>query len=87
MIQFNDGPQSAAKISFSLIEILNLALDEPMSLKRKRNLLQQGSDQGFYKIQITMYQVKQKDKKKKKMKKGEVTYLEVSEYTSVAPDI
>ena len=87
MIQFNDGAQSAAKISFSLIEILNLALDEPMSLKRKRNLLQQGSDQGFYKIQITMYQVKQKDKKKKKMKKGEVTYLEVSEYTSVAPDI
>ena len=69
MMQFNDGAQSAAKISFNLIEILNLALDEPMSLKRKRNLLQQGSDQGFYKIQITMYQVKQKDKKKKKMKK------------------
>ena len=69
MMQFNDGAQSAAKISLNLIEILNLALDEPMSLKRKRNLLQQGSDQGFYKIQITMYQVKQKDKKKKKMKK------------------
>lgn len=43
MRQFNNGAQSAAKI-------LNLTANEPMSFKRNRKLLEQGSYQGFYKM-------------------------------------
>ena len=63
MIQFNDGAQNARKISFNILQTLNVIVYKSMSFKRTRKLLEQGSCQGFYKMQITICQVLSQKKK------------------------
>ena len=65
MIHFNDGAQNAGKISFNILQTLNVIVSKSMSFKRTRKLLEQGSCQGFYKMQITMCQVLSQKKKRK----------------------
>ena len=48
---------SARMISFNLSQALNLTDDKAMPFNKTRKLPEQDSYQGFYKMQITIYQV------------------------------